>query len=334
MRLVTVVFIGLLVVGVWGCNNGSASVAPVGVSQTYSGGPGSNLIWVADYLNDSLYGYKVGDTGDVAPTQIVAGPHTQLDDPLGIFKTGGTLFVTNWDFITNNPTVNLYPVSSNGDVAPTNIIAGPHTGLTDPAPITVANAGTIIVGNFSAEILSFAPGKFGDVTPIRAIVGQHTQLSVVNGLATHNGLLYASNEGAPGSHTVPSIVVFHVLDNGDVAPIRVISGPHTGLSLPSGLKLDKAGDLYVANGGANTVTEYAPGATGDASPITTLQGSHTLLNGPRDLVLNSQESRVFVVNQIGRSITGYNLPANGDQMPFMDISGQNTMMNTPVGIAF
>ena len=57
-------------------------------------------------------------------------------------------------------------------------------------------------------------------------------------------------------------------------------GASTGLNGPTGIALDAAGNLYVANTLGNSITVYAPGASGDAAPVATISGGHTGLNGP------------------------------------------------------
>src|ERR1035437_9666811 len=42
---------------------------------------------------------------------------------------------------------------------------------------------------------------------------------------------------------------------------------------------DPTGTVYVTNAGANSITAYAPGATGNAAPIRTISGAATGLNG-------------------------------------------------------
>ncbi len=72
---------------------------------------------------------------------------------------------------------------------------------------------------------------------------------------------------------------------GNVAPIAVISGGSTGLSLPYGLTLDGSGNLFASNYAGSTITEYAAGATGNVAPIATIAGPATGLNGPASLTL-------------------------------------------------
>jgi len=333
-RYLTVALAGALTasITVSACSFGGVapSDAQHHLGRPASGGPGSNLVWVANINENELTAYQITDHGDVQPTQVVYGSATQLNGPYGMFKTQGTLFVCN----VYGRSITMYPVSSNGNVAPTASITGANTELIAPNKVTVTQSGMIVVDDYG-KVLMFVAGKFGNVAPIRVIQGPLTKLAVdVNGIATHDGLIYVANEGAPGDNSPPSIVVFRERDNGNVAPLREIVGPDTGLNLPAGIKLDKAGDLYVPNGGANTITEYAPLAKGDAFPIATLQGSNTLLNTDTSLVFNSQSSRMYVTNLYANLLTGYTLPINGDQAPFMAVQGSSTQLYFPESVAY
>jgi DNA-binding beta-propeller fold protein YncE len=70
-----------------------------------------------------------------------------------------------------------------------------------------------------------------------------------------------------------SVLVFRTADKGDVAPIRVIKGPNTGIKHPPGITLDaKLGELYVANMGRASVTVFPVTANGDVKPLRTIRG--------------------------------------------------------------
>src|SRR4029077_13794390 len=90
--------------------------------------------------------------------------------------------------------------------------------------------------------------------------------------------------------------------NGNVAPVRHITGSVTALNQPVGVWLDAARTLYVANFGSNTLSVFAPGANGNVAPAKTISGTHTLLNGPVFVVLDSV-GKSYVANWYGASIS-------------------------------
>ena len=69
-----------------------------------------------------------------------------------------------------------------------------------------------------------------------------------------------------------AILVFRETDEGDVAPMRVLKGPRTGLSNPTGLFVDtKNNELFVSNMGNHSATVYPRDANGDVAPLRTIR---------------------------------------------------------------
>jgi DNA-binding beta-propeller fold protein YncE len=62
------------------------------------------------------------------------------------------------------------------------------------------------------------------------------------------------------------VLVFGITANGDVAPLRTLAGPATGLDQAWGIAVDAAHDeIFVAN--ADSVTVYSRTASGNAPPL-------------------------------------------------------------------
>jgi hypothetical protein len=90
-----------------------------------------------------------------------------------------------------------------------------------------------------------------------------------------------------------------------------------------GLAVDGAGIAIVPNATANSVTEYAPGATGNAAPSATLSGASTLLSSPMAIALASPAVATGAAS--GISSTGATL--NGTINP----NGTNTTYSFQYG---
>ena len=70
-----------------------------------------------------------------------------------------------------------------------------------------------------------------------------------------------------------SILVFRAGDQGDVAPIRAIKGPTTGIKNPPGIALDvKNGEVSVASMGTHAVLFFPVTADGDVKPLRIIRG--------------------------------------------------------------
>jgi DNA-binding beta-propeller fold protein YncE len=113
----------------------------------------------------------------------------------------------------------------------------------------------------------------------------------------------------------------------------VIAGAATGLDWPQGLAVDSAGYLYVANGYGNSVTVYAPGASGNVTPVRTLSGTSTTFDLPYGLALDAQ-GRLAVASMHTDSVAVFAAGADGNVTPVRRISGPATLMDQPSGLAY
>jgi len=71
-----------------------------------------------------------------------------------------------------------------------------------------------------------------------------------------------------------SVLFFDKNANGDVAPVRMIKGPATGLDGPSGIFIDtKRNEIWVANWDNHTATVYSRTAEGNVAPLRTMRSA-------------------------------------------------------------
>ena len=180
-------------------------------------------------------------------------------------------------------------LSSAGVIRGTPTAAGTATlsvTVTDSAAPTAASAtrtltlavlappdqSMVYVLNDRPDVTEYAPGASGNAAPVAQIGGPSTRLgSNVFGLAVSP----AGEVDVLGltMGTTPQILEFAPGATGDVAPQGDIMGSLTGLHGSTGIALDTAGDIWVANLGSSTITEYRPGATGNAQPMLTIEGT-------------------------------------------------------------
>ena len=129
--------------------------------------------------------------------------------------------------------------------------------------------------------------------------------------------------------------------NGNIAPSANLSGAQTKLAQPSGVVLDAAGSLLVANSMVNaaSITTYAnavdlSGTSGNVAPSRNVQGGATTLSAPASLAILPSDDLLFVsdvgVNSIlvfaGVSTSGF----NGNVAAVRTIT--STDFNDPIGI--
>ncbi|MBV8284542.1 MAG: NHL repeat-containing protein [Candidatus Eremiobacteraeota bacterium] len=235
-----------------------------------------------------LNAYPATANGNVVPLMTVGGSNTQLNNPNGLaFDSTGKLYVANQGS-AGAGSIDVFPPTPAGNIAPVATIAGPATGLSAPEfvaldasnNIYVTNNGPLGGGSDSVEI--FAPGSNGNVAPSETIAGSSTGLSSPLGVAVDaSGKIYVANNGNS------SVTVYAALSNGNVAPLDTISGSNTLLASPSGIAVDSQGYIYVANTANNTIAIFAPGSNGNATPYRTIVGSNTLLAQPFELYIDA-----------------------------------------------
>ena len=112
---------------------------------------------------------------------------------------------------------------------------------------------------------------------------------------------------------------------------RHINGDNSGLSAPTGIALDGAGNIYVTNEATDTVTVLRGESGGNAVPIATIAGSIPAsaihLASPLTAVGN-----IYVANKATDTVTIYPPGSNGNVAPSATIGGSNTGMDSPAGI--
>jgi hypothetical protein len=110
-----------------------------------------------------------------------------------------------------------------------------------------------------------------------------------------------------------------------------IKGASTGLSGPQGVAADPAGNVFVANSAADSITEYANGASGNVAPIATISGSRTGLSGPTGLAISGSD--VWVTDATTNTLEAFSIGTTGNVLPIKAIYGAKTTLDTPVGIS-
>lgn len=92
------------------------------------------------------------------------------------------------------------------------------------------------------------------------------------------------------------------------------------------------GATWTVDTAANSLTEYAPSASGAATPIATISGAATDLAGPTAVAVGSK-GNVYVADADSNSITEYAFGTQGDVAPIEAISGPVTGLDAPSSLA-
>jgi hypothetical protein len=251
-------------------------------------------VYVANFADEepgreSVTVYPAGARGDAVPVQSIGGSATQIYLPNGIaVDDADNIYVLNADGPGGDGTVTVFAAGANGNVAPMQEISGSNAGIVNATSIGLDANRNIYVASIDGNlgtIWVFAAGSNGNIAPIQTITGSATQLNWPTGVAVDSqGFIYAVNENS--SYQGPSsVTVYAPGANGNVAPVRTIAGPNTGLVFSVGLALDADDNIYVSSYLPARIAVFAAGASGNVAPVRTITGAKTTLLIPHGIAV-------------------------------------------------
>lgn len=200
--------------------------------------------------------------------------------------------------------------------------------IKESAPDTPIDAGVnlrgeIFVGNANGTVNVYA-GEKRVYQLVRTLAGPNTKMMHPLAMAVDiSGTIYlVDSGGAPGRQRV---IVLAAAQSGNVVPIRVLSGPHTGLTSPTGIATDASGEVFVADHDTGKILIFAADALGDNVPVATLDR----LNGPRRVAVD-QDLNVLVSCDGDNSIVVF--APNGPRLWTRSADITSTAMHDPIGV--
>jgi hypothetical protein len=135
--------------------------------------------------------------------------------------------------------------------------------------------------------------------------------------------------------SVPRILAFARLANGNEGPVRVIEGQGTKLSRTMhGIAYDAVHDeMVVPVHLAGAVLVFRAGATGEEAPIRVIQGPHTRILRPETVNLDLKNNEIVVGEDGGKDVMFFPREANGDVAPLRTIRGPKTGLDEVRGVS-
>jgi len=258
--------------------------------------------------------------GQVAPLRILEGQKTGITRSLH----GAYIDIPNDEVILPSnvsASILVFGRTQSGNTPPRRAIQGSRTHLDSPQGVAVDNKhNELIVSNDTRlSILVFARDAKGNVAPLREIIGPSTGITSPQGIVVdpvHDEIIL-SDEGRGKDRTriAPSLRVFRRTDKGDVAPIRVISGPNTAMLRPRQIQLDTERDeLVLADRGLPQEFVYdTPGFlavwkrtdSGDVAPKKMIRGTQSQLTSPRAVYVDMKNGEYGAGDTTSHSIMVY-----------------------------
>ncbi len=238
-------------------------------------------IWVTQHTLDestgSVLGFAADTSGIVTPKYDITGNFTELQDPVSV-----ALDSSNNIWVADHQAAAVYefPENSNGNVPPTDIIDIPND---QASGVAIGADGSIYVAD-GDQALVFDSGATGAAIPAREITGLDGAYAL--GLQADGTTVVAQENN--------TILTFAADATGAATPLHRISGYLTQLDASDevlvSIAVDPWGEIYSANHGNNSVTEYAQDANGNVRPAARLIGGSAGLSGVTSVTVDASGS--------------------------------------------
>lgn len=301
---------------------------------------------------------------------------SNLNGGLGIgpnFPTS-TLYAAN----SNTNGISIYSAPLATGETPSYQIGGSSTLLDGPQYLTFDTGDSTTAFNKSLWVTNYDPGSgasqvlafkylaTGAVIPLQSFgyagMGQPRGIVVI---PSTDYIAVAAVYPSAASPELPSQIQFFTeADSGSSVPFAVITGPNTGLNVPSGMVVDASGNLIVANRQGASVETFAlptpaptpstspspspsptasagPTATPtavptaqvdyDLAPIANISGASTGLTNPAGVAVDAS-GNVYVADAGNASVREFAKGASGNVAPLRVISGAATLLEVPLDV--
>lgn len=219
---------------------------------------------------DRVWVYAAGADGDASPVRELTGSMTGLAKINSIEVVGDELFVLVG---TSSPSIRVFPATADGDVAPIRIIAGNLTELDAPLDIAIGGGELFVANNGPSTVTVYPVAGNGNIAPLRTLTG---------GISRPSNVTVVGDELLVGGTSY--IQAYARTDAGVANPLRIITGPATGLDFSYDVCVH-AGEIYTLHRNANSVLVYPLTGDGDITPTRTISGDTTTLAAPQACVV-------------------------------------------------
>jgi DNA-binding beta-propeller fold protein YncE len=266
--------------------------------------PEAQEIYTVDNdIGDRMMVFSYDADGNVKPTRALSVPHQAWG--LSINPVRKEIAVS----VEGPREIVVYAQGASGSDAPLRMIRGPRTGLGDPHGVVFDGKNNeIIVANHGNQ--NGRETMPGSVAPARRGGGGGAERGPLVG----------------GRFDEPSITVYPGEATGDVAPVRRMQGPKTGLNWPMAISLDAGHDeVAVANSGDSSIRIFSRTAAGDAAPVRILKGPRTGIHGPMGVTFDVTNDELWVANYGDHTALVFARGAAGDVAP------KRIIRNAPAG---
>jgi len=261
---------------------------------------------------DTLVIFNREAKGDVPPTRELRTPHRTYG--IAVDEAKNEMYLT----VQDPPMIVVYDKNASGTDEPKRIIVGNKTLLNDAHGLAIDTKNRwMFVANYGNGAMYEEGGAASGGSLLSRREGDPEPAA-----NRRTGGVRPDRVPGSGYFTEPSITVYPLDAEGDVAPVRILKGGKTRLNWPAHIFVDQDnGDLYVANDGGNDVLVFHTTDHGDVAPYRVIGGAKTNIKNPTGVYVDPKNKELVVSNMGNHMATVYPLDANGDVAPLRMIRG-------------
>ena len=253
----------------------------------------------------------------------IAGAATLLVEPVELtLDPAGRLYTANF----NGRSIVGFDFGAAGNTVPAVDIAGSATGLASPVGVAVSPPAPLALATAALPVAHFGSAYSTRLTATGGVPPY--KFALVSGTLPAGLALSPAGaiNGTPAT-TTSAVLTFRVTDS--AAPAAGSATRSLSLTV---LPTEGQSLIYAANAGGDSVTEYAPGATGNVAPVTTIAGAATGLINPEAIAVSSARRIYVAVYGDSSSIAEFAPGASGNAAPAATIEGAATGLDGPLGV--
>ena len=312
----------------------------------------------------SITTYPPASYATSSPQTTITGPDTGLYYPFKMaINSEGDIAVLN-----GNDTITQYSAGSSGDAVPISSISVDPGDKNLPVALAMDSQDRIYLLNATQKevcnkfdgdtfcsitetgagsVSTYRPNSDGEDKPSAVLAGPYTNIASPSAIALdHSGNIYVANQGpvtCSGCACFPagpgSITAYPPAAYGNERPITTISGANTQLAYPTGIAVDRGGNIYVLNSGgfgAGACFGAGFGSTYGAHYSSTRFGSNAsgldYTTNSSNPILSPYSYNLNTVTHNG-PILIFATGSNGNVAPIASIGGPLTSLHGPASIA-
>ena len=258
----------------------------LGFTTGIAADPERHEIYAVNNDGGGVVVFNYDDTGTVQFTRKLETPHQSWGISINVPRDEVAITAQQLHGIV------VYKRGAQGLERPLRTIRGYSTGLADPHGVDIDDE--------RAEIVVANHGNWTELRPY----------------SPYDPLSKDPPSYQEGRFEIPSVRTFSAMADGDVAPLRTISGVLTGLNWPMGVEVDKGRDeIIVANYGDDSVLFFKRGSNGNLEPSRVIKGDRTHVRGPVDVSVDTKTNELWVANYADHTALVFDRDASGNVAP-------------------